>query len=326
MYLTTNAAFLHNINDALTTLGKNLLNYELFIYDANFNGDAYISQVTTLADQGTDGFIIGSDEGSMERILEVCSETGCPFVGNLTPLVNPDGSIAMGSVSMDDVKSGTMMMQWLIDNYKSYWKEPFDPAKLGCIGLPNSVISGIHIREKTISGVFSKAFPESAQNYYIGDLVTLENGFSAEGGQQMAAALMSSHADVEKWFVIGLVDDWSMGAARAAESLNKQDDTLIVSHQNDAFTKEMQSGIEKSCYVAANAISPNEIAAAEASYLITILEGRATAETIWPEWVPTGSKYPDLVVKGTMVTKDTYQQWIKDTSLETLTAGMTPGK
>ena len=172
----------------------------------------------------------------------------------------------------------------------------------------------------------AKAFPQSAKNYFIGDLVTLENGFSAEGGQKMTAATMSAHADITKWFVIGLVDDWAVGAARAAESLKKQDSTLIVSHQSDAFIKEMQSGNTNSCYVAANAISANQIAGAGAAYLIAVLEGRGKPEMIWPEYVTAGNKYPNFVVKGTMVTKDTYQKWIKDTSIESLTAGLKQGK
>lgn len=321
MYISTAATFIQNINDALVALGKKL-NYELYVYDANNDTGAYVNQITTLADQGYDGFLVGSDEATMGRVIEVCTETGCPFLGQLTPLVNPDGSIAMDSVSLDDVNSGTEMMQWLVDNYKNYWKDQIDPAKVGCIVLDFSVVSGIHIREKNISSVFSKAFPQSASNYYLGDLVTVENGFSAEGGQKLTSSIMAAHADIKKWFVIGLVDDWAVGATRAAESMNKQDSVLVVSHQAGAFINEIKAGNVNSCYVASYAVSASEIAAAGAANLVAILDGRATAETIWPEWVPTGSKYPNLIIKGTMVTKDTYQKWLDDTSLETLTAGM----
>lgn len=145
-----------------------------------------------------------------------------------------------------------------------------------------------------------------ANNIFVGDLVSIENGFSVAGGKQMTETLMSANAEIENWFVVGLVDDWAVGATRAVESLSKEDTALVASIQADAFINEMQTASDNSSYVAACAVSTAEFTGYMAANLVAILEGRVTAETVWPEWVRLGDSYPCIDVPGTMVTKDTY--------------------
>jgi hypothetical protein len=43
-----------------------------------------------------------------------------------------------------------------------------------------------------------------------------------------------------------------------------------------------------------------------------MIDGLATAETIWPEYKPDGDKYPNLIVQPTLLTADNYKQFIED--------------
>jgi hypothetical protein len=78
----------------------------------------------------------------------------------------------------------------------------------------------------------------------------------------------------------------------------------------------LESGYTGSVFVAANAISAKDFAQYCAANLVTILEGRATAETIWPEWVADGDQYPCVKVTGTMITRDTYRDFVATENIE----------
>jgi ABC-type sugar transport system substrate-binding protein len=312
------------INDNLTKWGT-VLNYEMTIFNANQDYDAYIVEVETLANQGYDGLICGVDDSLMTRVYELCTELNIAFVGGPTAFTDTNGHIIWPSVNQDEYGNGAMTMQWLADNYTKYWKDPIDKTKLGLVVIDFSVVSGIHAREPGVHDAFLKAFPEAADNYYVGDLITNSNGFSVVGATEVTSQLISAHPEIEHWFVVGLVDDWAVGATRAVEALNKQDCVLVASDQADAFVNEMETGIKDSVYVAACAVSTTEFTGYMAANLVAILDGRATAETIWPEWVRDGDKYPCIDVMGTMLTKDTYKDWLEATSFETLSAGMKKG-
>ncbi|SHI16922.1 ABC-type sugar transport system, substrate-binding protein, contains N-terminal xre family HTH domain [Sporobacter termitidis DSM 10068] len=306
------------ISDALEKLGK-VLNYEYTPYSASGDHDAYINEITTLADQGVQGFIVGIDDTLGGRVFEVCSELKVAFIAESTPFHDDSGKNIWLSVQQDQYNNGATATQWLIDNYKNYWKEPVDPAALGLVVLNYSIVSGINEREPGAKDTFLKAFPGAKDNYFLGDLVSMGSaGFSMQGGSDMTSSIVSAHPEIKKWFVVGLVDDWSQGAARAAETLGKTDDILISSVQADAFMNEMKTGNTDSCYVAACAVSSSEFAVDLACGVVALLEGRATAQTLWPEWQLDG--YATIKVRGIMITKATYQDFADKHTIEALVA------
>jgi ABC-type sugar transport system substrate-binding protein len=315
-YICNNISWAWNaaISEALQKLGKTL-NYEYTPFSANGDHDVYINQITILADQGVQGFICGVDDTLGARVYEVCSELKVAFIAESTPLKDDKGNNRWISVVQDQYKNGAMATQWLIDNYKNYWKDTLDPSKLGLIVLNFSTVSGINEREPGCKDTFLKAFPQAKNNYIVGDLLSLGSaGFSMQGGNDMTAATISAHADIKKWFVVGLVDDWAQGAARAAETLGKTKDVLVSSVQADAFINEMKTGNTGSCYVSACGVSSAEFAVNLALGVVTVLENRATAKTLWPEYQVNG--FAQMKVLGTMITKDTYQKFIDGHTVE----------
>ena len=154
------------------------------------------------------------------------------------------------------------------------------------------------------------------------DLVTNSNGFSNQAANEMTAAIIAGHPEVTKWFVAACVDDWAVGATRAVEALNKAGDVLIVSDQADAFLSQLDGGYTGNVYVAANAVSTADLTGLCAANLVSILDGRATAATIWPDQKKAVEKYPCIYVKGTMLTKDTYKSWQKQESFDTKIASL----
>jgi ABC-type sugar transport system substrate-binding protein len=324
MALNTASTYTQMINDNFTKWGT-VFNYETVIYNANMDYDGYINQIQVYADQHFDALLTGMDIALVPRIYELTQELKMPVVGMPTAFTDLDGHIIWPSVQQDDNGNSSMGMQWLNDNYKNYWKDPLDATKLGLIVITFSPVSGINDRVPGFENTFKKLFPDAAKNYYLCDLITNSNGFSNQVANEMTSATISAHTEVTKWFIATCVDDWAVGAERAVESLGKNADVLIVSDQADAFINEMSSGPANTSYVAGCAISTTELTGYCAANLAAILEGRATAETIWPEYIKAGDKYPCVFVKGTIITKDTYKDWVLKTSFEEVAKGMKKG-
>jgi ABC-type sugar transport system substrate-binding protein len=302
-------AFNKAISDGLEATGKKL-NYEYTAWAANGDFDAYVNQIYTFADQGYDGLILGTDDALSPRAYEAATEAGIAFVGESTTFMNDEGLCIWPSVQQAQVQNGAMSVEWLAANYKNFWGDvDLSAVKLGLICLDFSGVSGITERKPGVSGKFAEMFPNG--EFFDADLVALgSEGFSVQGGQDLTSQLLSQNPGIDKWFVVGLVDDWSVGATRAVEQLKMEEDVLVVSIQADAFLAEMGSGNQDSVYVAACAVSANEFAINMANCLVAILDGRTTAEDIWPEWRDAGGSYPRIQVAGTMITPDTYQDYL----------------
>ena len=323
MALNTSMAFMQLINDNFTKWGT-VFNYSTSIYDANMNYDGYINQIQVYADQGYDGLLCGMDIALIPRIYDLTQELKMPVIGMPTAFTD-NNHITWPSVQQDDTANPTMCVQWLAENYKNYWKEPLDRSKLGVIVLTFSPVSSVNDRVAGFENTFKKLFPEAAQNYFLCDLVQNTNGFSQQGANEMTAATISAHPEITKWFVCAAVDAMGVGAERGVESVNKNADVLIVSCQADEFISEMETNPTKESYVAACALSTVELTGYCAANLVAILEGRATAETIWPEYVAQGDKYPCIYVKGSIITKDTYEDWLEKNSFEYVAKDMKKG-
>jgi len=305
---TLEQPFTKAISDDLEKLGK-VLNYEYLVY--NGSGDDFINQITVLADQGYQGIVISSSNEIVKRAYEVCMELKVAFTAESTGFRDDSGKCIWPCVEQDQIANGSQCVQWLADNYKNYWKDPIDDAKLGLIPITYSVVSSINDRVPGMVDTFKKLFPKSAGNIYIADLITVTSGVpTQQNAVDVVTPILVSHPEVEKWFITSTIDPWAQGATRGIESLNMQDKVLIDTVQADAFIDEMSSGYNGNVFVAACAISAKDFAENLAAYLVTVLEGRATPETIWPEWVAQGDKYPCVKVQGTMITRDTYKDFI----------------
>jgi len=298
------------IDDTLKRLGKKL-NFEYTSWSGG-DLDAYINQIYVFADMGYDGLVLGVDDQLGRRSYEVCMDAGISaFVAESTTFVDENGICIWPSVQQNNYANGALCVEWLAEHYMDYWANPIDMSKLGLLNLDFSMVSGIHERSFAVEEAFKKLFPEAADNYVWGDLTPLGlAGFSVQGGNDLTTSIFASHPEIEHWFVVANVDDWASGATRATETLKMEDRVLVTSVQADAFLKEMESEYAGNVYVAANAVSSIEFSILMAECLVSILEGRETAESIWPEWRDNGGQYPRYQVTGNMITRDTYVDYL----------------
>ena len=298
--------FNRSISDFLGALAPRF-NVEYAEYECGGDADAYLAQISAFASDGYDAVILGTDDALSPRAVEVAREEGLVAIGESTPLRDADGVIRAPSVEQDQYGNGYLTMQWLADNCANYWSEDLsESAGVGLIGLTWSGVTGIRERIPGMCDAFAEAFPASEDNWFEGDLASLEEGFSTDGAYRMTADLLAANPQIEKWFVIACVDDWAAGATRAVEDAGMEDRVLVSCIQGDAFVREMDGGYSGSvwvscCYVPALTFAQYMMAGA-----VAILDGRASGETLWPEWLEDGDAAATVEVRGTMLTKDDY--------------------
>ncbi len=324
MALNTSTTYTQRINENLANWGT-VLNYELVVYNANEDYDAYLNELEIQTMAGADGFFCGMSGPLISRTREICLELDVDFIGCPTAFADETGKITYPSVNQSEYGNGQLMMQWLADNYTNYWSESVDEAKLGLIIVTFSPVEGINNRLPGVQDVFEKEFPGAANNIFVADCVAHPDGFSNTAAYDLTAQYMTANTSIEKWFVATLVDDWAIGATRSIEALKREDSALVVSIQSDAFIAEVAAETEPSVYIAASAISVAELTSLMATGLVAMLDGRATAETLWPEWVRDGDTFPCIDLDGKMITRETYKQWELDNNFEALSAGMAKG-
>lgn len=325
MALNTSTTYTQRINENLANWGT-VLNYELVVYNANEDYDAYLNELEVQTMAGADGFFCGMSGPLISRTREICLELDVDFIGCPTAFADDKtGEITYPSVNQSEYGNGKLMMGWLADNYTNYWKDPVDEAKLGLIIITFSPVIGIHNRLPGVQDVFVKEFPGAAGNIFVADCVAHPDGFSSTAAYDLTAQYMTANTSIEKWFVATLVDDWAIGATRSIEALKKEASALVVSIQSDAFIAEVEAETKPSVYIAASAISVAELTGLMATGLVAMLDGRATPESLWPEWVRDGEKYPCIDLDGKMITRETYKQWDVENNFEALSAGMSKG-
>ncbi|MBR4743047.1 MAG: substrate-binding domain-containing protein [Oscillospiraceae bacterium] len=305
-----NWVFNRTISDFFKALAPKF-NVEYTEYDCNNDFDAYINQISTFANNGYDAVVLGTDDALCSRAVEVAHDEGMVAIGESTALKDFDGVTQAPSVVQDQYGNGYLTMQWLADNYKNYWSEDISGSdKVGLIGLTFSGVTGIQERIPGMCDAFAEAFPASKDNWFEGDLVSLGAGFSVDSAYQLTSTFITTNPQIEKWFVIACVDDWATGATRAVEAAKMEDKVLVSCVQGDAFVNEMNGGYSGNvwvscCYVPALTFAQYMMAGA-----VAILDGRATTETLGPEWKEAGDVAATMKVQGTMLTKDDYAAFV----------------
>jgi ABC-type sugar transport system substrate-binding protein len=286
------------------------LNYNFTAQCAFTDLDKYIQDLEVSITQGTDGFIIMPDPTISVRIKEVLDEGNVPFVAILNSMRDNEGAILAPCVTVDNAAAGADMVQWLADNYKTYWGD-IDTSQLGLMNFTFSAAVELNERFEAARAKFEELYPDNG-NIYEGDGIITGN-FEAQTGYDLAAAVYAAHPEVKYWFVTSALEQYSQGAARAAESLGIGQNVLAICVGSDVLPNEWDNTYD-GCWVACVGISNYQYSAPAVCGLIALLDGVATPETIWPDQKLPGDAYATFSVSNQIITKDTYKQFYADIS------------
>ncbi|SHI00253.1 ABC-type sugar transport system, substrate-binding protein, contains N-terminal xre family HTH domain [Sporobacter termitidis DSM 10068] len=267
--------------------------------------DKFVENIQTFADQGkADGFIVVVDADTSVRIKEVLDETNIPYVGFCNSVRDKTtGSEVMPAVGNDSKLASAKTVQWLYDNYKTYWGD-IDPTQIALLDTNASSNSDLKDRFTAAEAKFNELLPKNAGVFEL-DMIS---DFSQDTAFNMASATFSAHPEVKYWFSANCVEMYAQGVARAAETMGIDKRVLITDVGSDILTSEWDTSYDgpwKSCL----AISNYLYAAPCISALIALMDGKATPESLWPDMRTPGDQYTFYNAETTMVTKDTYKEY-----------------
>ncbi|MDR0813675.1 MAG: hypothetical protein LBO63_06710 [Oscillospiraceae bacterium] len=286
----------------------NVYNFDVAESTGNGDAEAYVQNLEVMANQGNvDGFFMDCDPTIQNRVIELLDEFNLPFVCMFNPMYDSSGAAIAPTLALDQYQSGYDSLQWLIDNQKTYWPGDVDPATIGLLNLDWSTSPPLHDRCVGATDAFKKAFPGNT-NIFDADGVTAGN-INAEVGYNLTSQIVAAHTEIKYWFADACVEDFAQGAARYFETLTTQDNILLTDVGSVMLAIEWDSGYDgawKACY----AISDYAYAGPAALGLIALADGRATPATLWPERRAAGDKATIWIAESSIVTKDTYKEYL----------------
>ncbi len=282
------------------------LNFELETMTAESDIDRYLINIETLAEQGTDGFLIHIDVATKERIVEVLDETGVPYVALFNTVRDADGHNLVPTVGTDQYNAGVTSLQWLQDNYKTYWGD-IDTANLGLLYTTFSVSGDLNTRAVATADRFKELYPDNSDKIFEADQAS-GTGSATDIAYNLAAATFAGNPEIDYWFVTCTLEMHAQGIARAVEQLQMNERVLIVDIGSDILTSEWDTGYDgawKSCLGMSNYL----YAAPSICGLVSMLDGVSTADSLWPDMKKDGDAAAFFTTSFEMLTKDTYKDY-----------------
>ena len=307
--MSSSSALQQMASDSFKAWSK-LMNCDYSDFSANGDNELFIVTLQTFIDQGYDGVLLDPDVTIWPRVVEVLSDSKTSWMPLMTVPVNLEGKQAHPCTNADMVEWGRRMARWVVDYANKNWPNA-KPSEIGMISITFSAVPQFTDRTTGEQEIWNQAYPDVPDNFFIADAITTQR-MDAETGYNLTAAIMSANADIQYWMICGCFDDYAQGGARAAEDALKQDTTVAVSCGGTNLIANWDQGIQspwKSALYAAQPLITEPVLGA----LYSFMNGQATPETIWPEWVDHSKdeKYATIEIPVQMITKDNYQEYME---------------
>lgn len=285
-------------------------NYELTRMTGDTDDETYVTNLQTLIDRGdVDGFIIETTNSVQNAVLALLEDSGIPYINLFTEYFDSEGRVVTPTVGIPQFQTGYESLKYLTDNYKKYWGD-VDTSKIGLITIDFSVSPALNERIVGIEACFREAFPGNENIFYHDSFAAGQSAwFTLEGGYNPVAQTVGSHPEIKYWMVASCLENYSQGAARAADDLKLNDTMLITTVGHPMLEQEWDNGYD-GAWKCAVAISNYAYATPTVLGLIALCDGRATAETLWPQFKKDGDKCAIWYADYAVVTKDTYKEYL----------------
>ncbi len=272
--------------------------------------DQFYNLLEVYVGQGYDGFILDGDPSTAERTVELTNELGVTAWSTaVSPLRNADGTMMWAGVSMDSKGSGYELAEWLFTNYPANFGNDVDINDIGYIHVDYSVVPNVHVMVEGIEEFFATT-DFNMENYFVVDAAG--QSFEAETGYNLVSTTISSNSDIDYWLISTLCEPYGAGAASAVESIGKtKENALVASQDGTTLFTQWDAGYD-GCWAAALTCPMEFFTEPIMLGVIAMIDGTATSETLWPDYLSEGETYPNLVVANTMLTVDNYSEFLAD--------------
>ena len=287
--------------EALVQIGE-VWNFTVENQTANADSDFYITNLETILLMEPDGLIIDVTSELAARVSEICRSYDTPVIDVYNNAVDANGVAVIPCVIVDQFANGRTQMQFLIDNYKTFWGD-IDTSEIAFLNVDWSQNQDIADRGIGAKELWDEVFP--GQLFLYGD--TGYDTISSDTGFSVANSILSANPDVAYWFITVNLEDTALGVARAVEALDIEDKCLITASGAAILPSEWDAGYEGS-WIANFSVPPFFYAGTAAMGMLEIIDGKATMDTLWPEYLRPGDQCARYVAVADMMTRDNYKE------------------
>lgn len=252
--------------------------------DCGGDKDLYLSQLVTLSNE-YDGLILDPDAEMYTRCAEILADTDCAWMGNMSsardytqegaPLLHP-------FVGFDNYEVGTIMLPQLLHHKEQYFPD-VDLSEVGFMCVDFSVSPPLHQREQGFYDTLIAYDATIADRYWVADCSI--GMFDVDTSNTVVSSKLAEHPEYEYWLIYAEIDDMAQGAAAALDTAGLTDNAAVVTFGGTGLQLQWDSGMQdawrSACYLPQTIYSEPIIGA-----LYAFMNGDATPETIWPEWIP----------------------------------------
>lgn len=299
--------WIQQIDEALRTLGEEY-NFEVLNGDASRDINTQLSQVDTAIEQGIDGaFLFVVDEGSATAVVDKFNEAEIPVIGETLKLKDGKDNNIAPYVELDAFGVGEKCGLWIVENKGATGVDLSDVEKVGVIQNTNSKYQSDLVRiDGFMSGIEELGIPED--NVFTADCAAeASSSDNTEASYNQVSAILSAHPEISSWIVMGSVDSYAMGAARAIEASGLQDKAILVSAGGELAIQEWANGAapewKATCYYDAMDFANQMVA----GMLEIVRDGKEPSE-IYGDFLEEGQEYAAVQISGNMATPDNYEE------------------
>ncbi|ADK82181.1 substrate-binding domain-containing protein [Sediminispirochaeta smaragdinae] len=304
--------WIQDIEASLKELGAQY-NFEVRTADANRKIETQLSQVDVALLSGIDGaFLFVVDEGSAPAVVSKFNDAKVPVIGETLKLKDGSDKVIAPYVELDAEGVGDKCAQWIIDNWKTTGVDLSKIETVGVIKGTNSKYQSDINRANGFVAGLKKGFPGlKDSNIFMADCAA-ETGSQdmAEASYKQTSAIIASHPEVSAWLVMGTVDHYGLGAARAIEAAGVEKKAILVSAGGELAVKEWANNASP-CWWATCYYNAMDYAKYMVEGMLAMCREGKKAEDIFPQFKEAGQKYAVIKISGTMITRDTYKSIVQ---------------
>ena len=308
MYISSNVTPVNTlVAECLEYLGG-MLNYTFSYTHANGDQNNYINNVLpAVILSEPDGLIVDMVFELQGRLIEVLGESGIPYVSMFNSVTDENGYELVPVCMMNQYVNGKKQLDLMNDLYSDYWGE-IDTTKLGHIALYFSLNADLTTRGQGAMDRWVELYPDNPPSFHA-DSATYGN-ILPETGYDLVSGIISTNPQIEYWFITSCVEDMALGSARATEALGRTDSTLITGSGSSILPREWGEGYNGN-WIGNFAVSNFQYAVPAACGVIAMIDGRATAETLWEDLKRPGDSAAQFVVGTDCITRAGYAETMR---------------
>ena len=298
-----------NIEESLEQLGQEK-GFEVLTFDCGGDPTVMLDQMNDAVNQGVDGFFMHiAEEGIASAAVEVAKAANIPIIGESLPLKDGDGNWLAPCVVLDAAGCGDVAAQWVYDSWESTGVDLSDQSTVGVVMVTNSLTENAVLRHEGAEAKLKELFPDiPAENYYLADISASSSDYT-EGGYTETGAVLAAHPEMTAWIVIGVQDDYALGACRAIEEAGNADKTLLVSMGGEQAIPEWEAGTTVPWY-ACTYYTAMDFTIPVVDGLLSVINGECTLEEVYADNIAEGQTYGTQTVSGYAITFENYQEHV----------------